>query len=98
MTRPLVAKGHFKFCFRGGALTLFLGVLVTSYCTKLWQLIVVQGLLSGMGMGLIFGPGVPLLMIWFSKHIGLASGLASMGGSVGKHSRAAPPGKPLNHE
>ena len=77
-------KGYFRFCFNGGSILLFVSVLVTSYCTKWWHMLLVQGLLTGIGMGLIFGSGVVVLMSYFSKHVGLATGIASCGGAVGK--------------
>lgn len=64
---------------------LFSGMLATSYCTKLWQLTLVQGVLTSIGMGLIFGSDVPILMTWFTKHIDLATRLASIGGSTGEN-------------
>lgn len=39
--------------------------------------------MTGAGMGLVFASGSLILMAYFSKHIGLALGLASSGGSVG---------------
>lgn len=59
-------------------------VVVTSFCAKYWQLIVAQGVLTGVGMGLIFGSGANVLMSYFSKRIGVATGIAASGGAVGE--------------
>ena len=80
---PLIDKGYFRICFNGGSLLLVLSVLVTSFCTKWWQLLVVQGIVTGVAMGLTFCSGVVVLMSYFSKRLGLATGIASCGGSVG---------------
>ena len=76
-------KGHFRLCFNGGSLLLVLSVLATSFCTQWWQLLFVQGVSTGIGMGLIFGSGVIVLMGYFSKHLGLGTGIAAAGGSTG---------------
>ena len=46
-----------------------------------------QGFVTGIGMGLVFGAGVVVLISYFSKHVGLATGIASSGGAVGKFIR-----------
>ncbi|KAL8910186.1 MAG: hypothetical protein Q9172_007856, partial [Xanthocarpia lactea] len=81
-------KGRFQHCFTGGSILLSISVLATSFCTKYWQFVLAQGVGTGMGMGLTFGAGVPVLVSWFSlpdlaKWLGVATGLASAGGSVG---------------
>ena len=80
---PLVDKGHFRFCFNGGSLLLFLSVLLNSFCKQWWQLILVQGVMTGAAMGLAFGSGVVCLMSYFSKRMGLATGIAAAGSSTG---------------
>ncbi|KAL9103343.1 MAG: hypothetical protein Q9163_001609 [Psora crenata] len=84
ITSPLMNKGYFRFCFNGGSLLLLASVLITSYCTKRWHLLPVQGVMTGIGMGLIFGSGVVVLMSYFFVHLGLATGVASCGGALGK--------------
>lgn len=81
---PLIDKGWFRVCFNGGSLLLFISVLATSWCTTWIELFIVQGILTGAGMGLAFGAGVPVLMSYFSKRIAVATSLASAGGSVGQ--------------
>ncbi|KAL8731054.1 MAG: hypothetical protein Q9166_003705 [cf. Caloplaca sp. 2 TL-2023] len=87
-TSTQIDKGRFQHCFTGGSLLLTLSVLATSFCTKYWQFVLAQGVGTGMGMGLAFGAGVPVLVSWFSskelgKWLGVATGLASAGGSIG---------------
>ncbi|MCJ1282741.1 hypothetical protein MMC26_002066 [Xylographa opegraphella] len=80
---PLLDKGYFRLCFNGGSAILVMSVVMTSFCTQWWQLLVIQGLLTGIGMGLAFGSGVIILMSYFSKRIGIATGIAAAGSSTG---------------
>ena len=80
---PLVDKGLFRLCFNGGSGLLAVAVLLTSFCTQWWQLLLVQGILTGIAMGLVFGSGVIVLMTYFSKHIGRATGIVASGASTG---------------
>lgn len=82
---PLMDKGHFRACCNGGSALLVLSIFATSFCTEWWQLLLVQGILTGIAMGLIFGAGIMVLVSYFSTHIGLATGIAAAGSSVGKY-------------
>lgn len=62
---------------------MFMSILVTSWCHKWWELFLVQGILTGIGMGLAFGSGVLVLQSYFTTNLGTAAGLTSAGGSVG---------------
>ena len=81
-------KGRFQHCFTGGSILLTVSVLATSFCSQYWQFVLAQGMGTGMGMGMAFGAGVPVLVSWFSTPelamwLGVATGVASAGGSVG---------------
>lgn len=80
---PLIDKGYFRSCFSGGCFLMFIAILVTSWCHKWWELFLVQGILTGVGMGAAFGSGLLVLKQYFSTHLGTAAGLTSAGGSVG---------------
>lgn len=81
---PLVDKGFFRLCFNGGSVLLVIAVLLTSFCTQWWQLLLVQGILTGIAMGLVFGSAVIVLMAYFSKHIGRATGIVASGANTGQ--------------
>ncbi|KAA6415079.1 MAG: MFS monocarboxylate [Lasallia pustulata] len=83
LASPLVDRGLFRLCFVGGSLLLVASLVVTSFCTRWWQLLLVQGGLTGLGMGLVFSSGVVVLMSYFSRRMGVATGLAAAGGSTG---------------
>lgn len=67
---------------------MWISILVTSWCHKWWELLLVQGILTGIGMGAAFGSGLLVLQAYFSTHLGTAAGLTSAGGSVGTLSSA----------
>ena len=62
---------------------MFISILITSWCHKFWQLLLVQGIFTGIGMGMAFGGGILVLQSYFNTHLGTAAGLTSAGGSVG---------------
>lgn len=62
---------------------MFMSILLTSWCHKFWQLLFVQGILTGIGMGMAFGGGILVLQSYFTTHLGTAAGLTSAGGSIG---------------
>ncbi|KAL8931819.1 MAG: hypothetical protein Q9216_007061, partial [Gyalolechia sp. 2 TL-2023] len=76
-------KGRFHHCFTGGSILLTSSVLATSWCKEYWHFLLAQGIGTGVGMGLVFGAGAQVLFTYFSKHLGIATGVASAGGAVG---------------
>ncbi|CAD6583196.1 MAG: hypothetical protein ASARMPRED_001257 [Alectoria sarmentosa] len=83
MVSPAIDKGYFRLCFNGGCFLMFISILITSWCHKFWQLLLVQGIFTGIGMGMAFGGGILVLQSYFNTHLGTAAGLTSAGGSVG---------------
>ena len=83
MVSPLIDKGQFRLGFNGGCFLMFISILSTSWCHKFWELLFVQGILTGIGMGMAFGSGILVLQSYFTSHLGIAAGLTSAGGSVG---------------
>src|SRR5579862_4647576 len=60
-----------------------LSVMLTSLCTKYSQFILVQGVLGGMAIGMIFAPAISIPGQYFSRRRAFASGIASSGAPVG---------------
>ncbi|KAH6660235.1 putative MFS transporter [Truncatella angustata] len=54
-----------------------------SFTSKLWHLILSQGICFGVGMGLIFVASVPVPSQWFIKKRSLANGCAAAGSGFG---------------
>ena len=79
-----VDLGYFRLFFHGGSVLLILSVFLTAQCTRFWSLWVVQGLMTGLGMGSVFCSGVVVLMGWFDERkVGGAMGVAAAGSCVG---------------
>src|SRR5262249_18095908 len=56
----------------GGALSLALGYALASQATSLWQFIVAQGLLVGVGSSVAFAPLIADTSLWFTRRRGMA--------------------------
>lgn len=54
-----------------------------SISTKYWQLLLTQGLLTGLGGGIIFTPCMGIMATYFNKKRAWAMGIASTGNSAG---------------
>ena len=74
---------HFKICLWAGALLTGLGLIFAGLSHKIWQLFLTQGVMFGLGIGLIFIPTLPLISQWFSSKRALANGLAASGTGLG---------------
>ena len=83
LVSPLVDKGLFQWVFSGGSVLMVASMVLLSFCKTYWQLFLVQGLVMGVAMGLIFSSGIIVLISYFSKNLGVATGIAASGGSMG---------------
>ncbi|KAH3682684.1 hypothetical protein WICPIJ_006347 [Wickerhamomyces pijperi] len=63
--------------------THFIGYLLASFSTKLWQLFVCQGFIVGASYSFIFVPAAALIPSWFLKKRGIASGIVYGGTGLG---------------
>lgn len=80
----LVDVGYFRHMFHGGTGLMLIGMFASSWCAAFWSLWLTQGLLTGMGMGMVFCSGVLALMSWFDERkMGVAMGLAAAGSCIG---------------
>lgn len=66
-----------------GALIQVFSFMMMSLTTDLWQLFITQGLLFGMGGGIIYLTGMTVVMQWFKKKRAMAMGIVSSGSSLG---------------
>lgn len=67
-----------------GALLSGISYLISSYCNTIWQLILSQGILYGIGASFAFNSGLPIVGQWFSKRRGFAFGIAGSGSGIGQ--------------
>ena len=75
--------GYFRSLIISGCSMQLLGVFATSGATKYWQLFLAQGLVQGLGNGLLFTPTVALVSVYFSTRRAFALGLTACGAPVG---------------
>ncbi|KAK4944332.1 hypothetical protein LTR10_016218 [Elasticomyces elasticus] len=66
----------------GGVIQL-IGIFMTSLCTNFWQLLLAQGLCTGLGSGIFFCPTMGLVTTYFNKKRGLAVAIVTTGNSFG---------------
>lgn len=66
-----------------GATIMSLGLLLSSFATKLWQLFITQALLFGVGSSMLYYPMTSLTPLFFDKHRGFAMGIALSGSGAG---------------
>ncbi|KAI6792833.1 hypothetical protein KC361_g6519 [Hortaea werneckii] len=80
----VVDRGYFRMMFHGGTVVMILGVFATAWCERLWEIWLVQGLVTGVGMGMVFCSGIVALMTWFDERkMGVAMGLGAAGSCLG---------------
>lgn len=61
----------------------FIGIFTMSAATNYWQLLLTQGICTGIGGGIFFMPVMSLVATYFAKRRGFAIGLVTVGNSVG---------------
>ncbi|PVU89752.1 hypothetical protein BB559_004964 [Furculomyces boomerangus] len=59
------------------------GLLLASFSTKVWQLVLTQGVIFGFGSSLIVNIALTAPALWFDKNRGMAIGLVASGGGFG---------------
>ncbi|KAJ2549134.1 hypothetical protein IWW35_003885 [Coemansia sp. RSA 1878] len=71
-----------NLCFIG-VVIMAVGQVLASFCSEPWQLCITQGIVFGVGIGLVFGPTSTAPAGWFTKRRGLATGITVAGVGVG---------------
>lgn len=66
----------------GSSIVLF-GTLITSIAHEYWQIFLTQGIITGLGLGLLTCPPVTLVSSYFVRRKSLALAAAAMGSSAG---------------
>ncbi|GAA5887414.1 hypothetical protein JCM5296_007132 [Sporobolomyces johnsonii] len=80
---PLFDKGKFRFLIGFGSAIYITSIFLIPQCNKFWQTMVVQGVMSGIGVGLLFLPALSIQSHWFARKRALAIGVAVCGSSMG---------------
>lgn len=66
-----------------GAVVQSVSLVCASLSTEIWQLYLSQGVLFGIGMGLLFLPSYGIISQWFTRRRALANGIAIAGAGLG---------------
>ncbi|KAI8664003.1 MFS domain-containing protein [Fusarium keratoplasticum] len=59
------------------------GLILASLAAKVLHLFLTQGILFGLGMGLLFSPAAAIVPQWFSTHRSLATSISASGSGLG---------------
>lgn len=76
------ARGPRELISLGGIGTVLFLVLL-GFCKRYWEFMLVFGVLGGVSLSLTFGPAISIVAHYFNERRGLATGIASSGGSFG---------------
>ena len=85
MTGPIYDAGHFQALVRTGSFLVVFGIMMTSLCTRYWEVMLAQGICIGLGSGCLFVPSVAILPQYFTTKKAFANGIAASGSSLGKY-------------
>lgn len=83
LSGPLMDKGHFRSLIVVGCCFQILGAFSTSGVTQYWQLMLAQGIVQGIGNGMLFTPCVALVSIYFTKRRAFALSISACGAPFG---------------
>jgi len=75
--------GLFIPTFLLGVIIQLVGIFTNSLCTRFWQLVLAQGLCTGLGSGIIFCPSMGLVTTYFHRKRALAVAIVTTGNSAG---------------
>lgn len=81
---PLYDHGHLRLLIGAGAFLLVLGIMMTSLAEQYYSIFLSLGVCSGLGMGLVFFPGITAISTYFTTRRGLANGIAASGSALGE--------------
>ena len=83
LVSPLYDAGYVRTLLATGAFLTVFGLAMASLSTLYWQIFLTQGVLTGAGFGCLFLPGVTIVSQYFSSKKAFATGIASLGSSIG---------------
>jgi MCP family monocarboxylic acid transporter-like MFS transporter 10 len=79
----LFDSGHFRVPFMLANTVLIVATFLVAECTAFWQIVLCQGILTGVSCGIMCCPVIALASQWFDKRRQLVFGLISIGSSIG---------------
>ncbi|KAM0342108.1 hypothetical protein ACHAPU_009722 [Fusarium lateritium] len=79
----LLDAGFWVPTFLVGSTLQLIGIFTMSLSSSYWHLMITQGVVTGIGGGIIFAPSLALVSTYFEKRRGIAIGLVTTGNSLG---------------
>ena len=79
----LLDAGYYVPTLIVGAIIQLLGIFMMSLSKTYWQLMLTQGIMTGLGGGIYFTPSLGIVASYFDKHRAFALGLATVGNATG---------------
>lgn len=79
----LTDAGYLRVTTIAGAVLVVLGTFMTSLAENYWQVILAQGVCTGLGNGLLLTPMMTLITTYFRRRLALVMGLAACGSVTG---------------
>ena len=83
VTGPLYDMGYLHSLVNIGTFAIVFGMMMTSICHEYWHFVLAQGIVVGIGNGLLFLPSIAIVPQYFAKRKALASGIVAAGSSIG---------------
>ncbi|GJC99233.1 major facilitator superfamily transporter [Colletotrichum higginsianum] len=80
---PIYDLGYSRHLLVVGSVLVLAGLVLQAFCRTLWQFLLCQGVVIGIGTGCLSTLGVALPSQWFSTRLALANGIAANGSGVG---------------
>ncbi|OBR12152.1 Major facilitator superfamily transporter [Colletotrichum higginsianum IMI 349063] len=79
----LTDAGYARHAVLVGCVFVVFGSFMTSLCTRYWQIMLAQGVCTGMGLGVLFMPSVAIIGSYFKEKRSLALAVSTTGTGVG---------------
>lgn len=83
LSGPIFDGGYFKITLQIAAATLVFSWMMLSLSTQYYQIMLSQGILAGISVGLMEVPSIALIPDYFTRRLGLALGLSVSGAPIG---------------
>lgn len=79
----LADAGYIRSTIGAGVSLVVFGTFMTSLCTKYWQIFLAQGVVTGVGLGLLFMPPLSVVNSYFRTKKSMAMAIAATGTGFG---------------
>ncbi|KAL2787765.1 major facilitator superfamily domain-containing protein [Aspergillus keveii] len=80
---PLFDMGYYRFMILVGSFLSVFGIMMLSFATEYYQILLSQGICTGLGFGLLYIPSITLVSRSFVRKRALALGVSTAGAPLG---------------